>query len=59
MKIMVFWDVVLCVLVDGHQWFGQTHCLCLHCSPQDGGTGFPQKADACLRNCVAPHTKKP
>jgi len=45
-------------LIDGHQWFGHTHCLCLHYCPQDGGTGFPQKADTYLPNCVASHTKK-
>jgi hypothetical protein len=58
MKIMVFWDVVLRILVDGHQWFGQTCCLCLHYSPQDGGTSFPQNTDTYLPNCVAHHIPK-
>jgi hypothetical protein len=55
---MVFWDMALCILVDGHQWFGQTRCLCLHYSPQDGDTGFPQNADSYLPKCVTSHTKK-
>jgi hypothetical protein len=30
MKLMVFWDLTLCSLIDRYKRFGEAFCHCLH-----------------------------
>ena len=33
--IVIFWSMISCRFIDGHQQFGETQCFCLHNSSQD------------------------
>jgi hypothetical protein len=55
---MVFWDMVMCILVDGHRWFGRpAACDCTTVLKMEALVS-PRTLITYLPKCLVSRTKK-